>query len=107
MGPWPWFEASHKDQNHFHVTAALAESTPPFFNEDERGIDGEAFSFMRADGHGFEMSSRSCQSKSCRPAPPGIQRLVNDLILLDGAVIQTPECQALKVPLDLAGKTRF
>ncbi|HXU82798.1 MAG TPA: hypothetical protein VN914_15465 [Polyangia bacterium] len=89
------------------VTGALAQARPPFFNEDLRGIDGEAFSFMRADGHGFEMSNRPCESKGCRPVPPGIQRLVNDLMLLDKAVIQTPECQALNVPLSVAGATRF
>jgi hypothetical protein len=89
------------------VTKALAEPERPFFNEDERSVDGEAFSFMRTDGHGFELSNRPCQSKGCRPSPPGIQRLANDLLLLDGAVIETPECQALKVPLTVAGRTRF
>jgi hypothetical protein len=88
------------------VTKALAEAKPPFFGEDNRGVDGEAFSFIRADGHGFEVSHSACQSQGCRPTPPGIQRLVDDLLLLDGAVIQTPECQALQVPLFVAGRTR-
>jgi hypothetical protein len=89
------------------VQAAFAQSTPPFFNEDSRGMDGEAFKLARADGRGFEMSRQPCTRDGCRPAPAGVQRLVDDLGRLDAAMILAPECQALNVPLQQAGKPMF
>jgi hypothetical protein len=80
---------------------------PPFLNEDSRGTDGEAFQLSRADGRGFEVSREPCTPDGCRPAPADVQRLVDDLGRLDAALILPPECQALNVPLQQAGKPMF
>jgi hypothetical protein len=85
------------------VATALAQSTPPFFGEDTRGIDGNAFSFRRDDGRGFEEEDGSCVSAGCIPVPPAIARLKADLRKLDSALIASPECTALNVHLVTAG----
>ena len=85
------------------VQAALAQSTPPFFGEDTRGMDGNAFSFKRDDGHGFEEEDGACVSAGCVPVPAAIARLKSDLQKLDGAAIVSPECTALNVHLVTAG----
>ncbi len=87
------------------VQAALAQATPPFFGPDTRGIDGNAFSFRRDDGHGFEVGlGSSCASASnCVPVPAAIARLKEDIQKLDTALITTPECTALAVGLRTAG----
>jgi hypothetical protein len=86
------------------VQAALAQSTPPFFGEDTRGMDGNAFSFKRDDGHGFEEEDGACVSAGCIPVPAAIARLKSDLQKLDGASIVSPECTALNVHLVTAGE---
>lgn|SRR5450631_772237 len=85
------------------VQAALAQTPPPFFGQDTRGMDGNAFSFMRADGHGFEEEDGACVSSTCVPVPAPIARLKADLQALDGALILSPECTALGVHLKTAG----
>jgi hypothetical protein len=85
------------------VQAALAQSPPPFFGPDSRPVDGSAFSFMRDDGHGFEEGDGTCASPTCVPVPAAIARLKADLEALDGALILSPECTALNVPLKTAG----
>ncbi len=85
------------------VQAALAQSTPPFFGEDTRGLDGNAFSFKRDDGHGFEEEDGACLSAGCVPVPAAIARLKADLQKLDVGLILSPECAALNVHLVTAG----
>ena len=86
------------------VQAALAQSTPPFFGENTLGTDGEAFSFKRDDGHGFEEEDGACVSAGCVPVPAAIARLKSDLQKLDGALIASPECTALNVHLVTVGE---
>ena len=47
------------------VQAALAQASPPFFGPNTRGTDGNAFTFMRADGHGFMEEDGACVSSTC------------------------------------------
>jgi hypothetical protein len=86
------------------VQQALAAPTPPFFGEDERGMDVNALSFMRDDGHGFLVGRTPCTTAACRAIPSGIARLVADLHALDAAAILSTECQSLDVSLNVAGK---
>jgi hypothetical protein len=85
------------------VQAALAQSSPPFFGRDTRPTDGNAFSFMRDDGHGFEVGDGTCTSASCVPVPAAIARLKSDLGKMDAAMILSAECAALSVNLTTAG----
>ncbi len=85
------------------VQTAFAQSTPPFFGENTRGTDGDAFSFKRDDGRGFEEEDGACVSAGCVPVPAAIARLKSDLQKLDRASIVSPECTALNVHLLTVG----
>jgi len=93
------------------VQAVLARSPAPFFGRNMTGSDYNAFSFMRDDGHGFLMEATPCDAPyqhgvypdACEPEPPAITRLRKDLLKLDEALIASPECAALNVPLQPAG----
>jgi hypothetical protein len=85
------------------VQAAVAQTPPPFFGPNTLGTDGNAFTFMRADGHGFMEEDSACVSSTCVPVPAPIARLKADLEALDGALTLTPECTALNVHLKTAG----
>ena len=87
------------------VQAALAQSTPPFFGPNTLGTDGNAFSFRRDDGHGFEvgLDSSCANATTCVPVPAAIARLKQDIQKLDAALIASPECTALNVPLRTVG----
>ena len=89
------------------VQAALAQSSPPFYGANTLGIDGNAFRFLRDDGHGFDVGlDPSCQgAPSCVPVPipAAISRLMADVESLDSALIASPECAALNVRLRTAG----
>lgn len=90
------------------VQAALAQSPPPFYGPNTLGTDGNAFRFLRDDGHGFYVGlDTSCAgATTCVPIPAAIARLKADLQALDSGLITSPECAALNAPLKTAGTGR-
>ncbi|HET6149896.1 MAG TPA: hypothetical protein VFH68_20315 [Polyangia bacterium] len=83
---------------HPDVVAALALSTPPFYGNDPRPVDGVAFKLQRADGRGFLVGDTCQANASCVPPPAGIQKLVEDLKGLQAQQLMDPTCAALRGP---------
>jgi hypothetical protein len=64
---------------HADVQAALAMATRPTYG-NMLIADGPNFSFMRADGRGFNAGIQcDTASTTCKPIPPGVVALVNVL----------------------------
>jgi len=79
------------------VAVALASATPPIYGRDPRAYDGSIFQFLRADGRGF-LAGADCGTgvSGCVDVPPGVAKLVADLIALDAQQLMDASCAALR-----------
>jgi hypothetical protein len=75
----------------------LPRDPAPFFGQDERPVDGPAYSIELDDGHKVLVGPQ-CASpvmSSCRYIPAGLVRLTQDLQRLAAAILADPACQGL------------
>jgi hypothetical protein len=78
------------------VQAALAEDTLPFFGRNLVPVDGTAFSFESAGGHGF-MVGEPCEGEAgCREITAGIAQLKQRLEQLDEQQLADPSCEEIR-----------
>jgi hypothetical protein len=80
------------------VQAGFAATTPPIYGRDSRPADGQVFEIKRATG-GTLFVGDECPSpilSSCRPIPPGIAKLADDLRTLIKQQTADPSCSFVR-----------
>jgi hypothetical protein len=83
--------------NNSDVREALAQPQPLVYGHDNRPVDGQIYSIMRADGHGLLVGSAcTAGGVSClRAIPGGIAAWVQAWQAFDSRMLARPECSAL------------